>query len=360
VAKGTAYVSISPATRIPQTTPSGIPVGLNSDADYLGDDLVMPFASLLAVSPYIGAIQNIEEWRLSTLVQLIEHEDLAFVSIWSPTFMLQLLDAIPTLVPELTSRLTVEANRRLEQSLAQPAIDTRLLWPRLAVVSCWADAGSARFSNRLAALCPQAVLQAKGLLATEAAMTVPLARHGGCVAALKSCFIEFRDSAGEFWLTGELALGEMYDVILTTEGGLYRYDIGDRVQCVSKKGTIEHLKFIGRAGSFSDLVGEKLDEAFVAGILGELSLHAVLVAKTEPHPHYELLVDSSVSPPEAHLVEAALCRNPQYSYARKLGQLGPLQLNLAPGFLAAEAELRARNGQRLGDVKPSVLRVLPR
>ena len=188
-------------------------------------------------------------------------------------------------------------------------------------------------------------------------MTLPLAGFGGCVAALTSSFIEFRDSAGQFWLTGELVVGETYDVILTTEGGLYRYDIGDRVQCVSKKGPIEQLIFVGRAGAFSDLVGEKLDESFVAGILGELSLHAVLVTKTEPHPHYELLVDSSDLPPEAQMVEAALCRNPQYSYARKLGQLGPLRLISAPGFMAEEAEQRARNGQRLGDVKPSVLRV---
>jgi hypothetical protein len=49
--------------------------------------------------------------------------------------------------------------------------------------------------------------------------------------------------------------------------------------------------------------------------------------------------------------------NPQYLYARRLGQLGPVQPRLIPEPLKRYVQSALGHGQRLGNVKPPVLRV---
>lgn len=353
---GSAYVSISPATRQPETTTGGIPVGLETDAAYLGEDLVGAFAQLLAVSPQTGAIADIDAWRLSTLTQLVESADLAFVSVWSPTFFTGLIEALPMLADPIRRHVGDDARRRLDDALRGDRIETEKLWPRLAVVSCWADGGSRNFARKLAQLCPQATLQPKGLLATEAAITLPFGDGPGAVPALTSTFIEFRDKDGGFHGAGDLNEGESYDVIVTTDGGLYRYDIGDRLKCVGHDGACARLEFDGRASLRSDMVGEKLDESFVAAVLADLPVGAMLAAHEEPRPHYELWLDGPGPPDFGAIVETGLLANPQYAYARKNGQLGPVVVLSRPGFPADIALSGARQGKRYGDVKPVALR----
>ena len=55
-------------------------------------------------------------------------------------------------------------------------------------------------------------------------------------------------------------------------------------------------------------------------------------------------------------VEQRLRRNPQYAYARRLGQLQPLRLIHIAKLFERYTEAHIKLGVRLGDVKPAVLR----
>ncbi|MBL8575022.1 MAG: GH3 auxin-responsive promoter family protein [Hyphomicrobiaceae bacterium] len=357
ITQGRAYVSISPATRQPAVTAGGIAIGL-PEAAYLGADLARALGSILAVPPDVGAIAEIPEWRLATLAALVEADDLAFVSVWSPTFLLDLIEALPSHAEAVAVRLTPPARQRLARALAGPVIDTARLWPDLAAISCWSDASSAPFAARLAALCPQAAIEPKGLLATEAAITLPHGSAPGSIPALTSGFLEFVDDAGAARLVDELEAGATYRVVVTTPAGFYRYDIGDRLACLGHVGAVPRLAFVGRAGLVSDMVGEKLDDAFVGTVLRRLPVPAALVARALPRPHYRLWLDAGAecdADAAARAVEAGLRANPQYAYARDLGQLGPLAREPRPGFAAARAAIRAGAGIRLADVKPQAL-----
>lgn len=355
--KGRAYVAVSPATRMPRATAGGIPVGLATDAAYLGDDLVAPFVSLLATPPNLAAIAHVETWRIATLAHLVAAEDLAFVSVWSPTFFLELIAALPAHADAVAERLDRAGRSRLHRALAAGSIDTRVLWPRLDTISCWTDGTSSVYAARLADLCPQASMSPKGLLATEAAITVPWGSEPGCVPALTSTFLEFVAEDGGFETCTTLRHGERYRVVITTPGGLYRYDMGDIVRCVGFTHRAPRLVFEGRAALTSDLVGEKLDEAFVARALSSLGYPAALKPCPDPKPHYEVWVDcdtaSATTLCEATpRIEAALSQNPQYAYARRIGQLHPLEVVARPGFHADHAARQIDQGRRLGDVKP--------
>lgn len=353
---GPAYVTISPATRAPRTTPGGAPIGLHSDAAYLGDALAPAFAALLAVPPEVGAITDFDDWQAATLAALVAAESLAFISLWSPTFLLALLDALPARAEAVMAALNPPARRRLAAALASSVSDTARLWPRLDCISCWRDGASAPYAARLAALFPHATIENKGLLATEAAMTVPWGDGEGAVPALTSALLEFVGADGEARLCDELAVGESYALVVTTASGLYRYAIGDVVECVAIEGAAPRLRFAGRAGVTSDLVGEKLTEAFAASALAGLPCPAQLAARADP-PGYVLLLDSDDAQAAALAapVEARLCDNPQYAYARKLGQLAPLGVEPRPGLAAQAIHRGLAAGRRIGNLKPVAL-----
>lgn len=356
VTRGPAYVTISPATRSARTTPDGTPIGL-SDAAYLGADLAEAFVALLAVPPEVARLADVDDWRRATLARLIEAEDVAFVSVWSPTFFLDLVDALPREAEHLASVLSPPARRRIARALSTSTLDTTTLWPRLDTISCWADGPSAPHARRLADRCPQAWIEPKGLLATESAITLPFGDDDeGRVPALTSAVIEFVDVNGGVHLADELERGATYEVVLTTPGGLWRWAIGDRVVCVGHRGATPRLVFLGRSGLVGDLVGEKLDEAFVAGVLARLDRPAALVAHADP-PRWELWIDAIDIDPEAAAreIDAALRADPQWAHARDLGQLPPLVGRSKPGFVAARAEARARAGRRLGVEKPAAI-----
>jgi hypothetical protein len=318
---GRGYFSISPATR-PHESIGGIPVGL-PDGAYLSDAGAALIARMTAVSFDVASITDIDRWREETLRHLAAARDLELISVWSPTFLLALLDHLD---------------------------DPQRLWPRLKVVSCWADATSKPFAEELARRLPQARMQPKGLLSTECVVTVPderdrpvLTQHG---------FFEF-ERDGHLFLSHELTAGDIYEVIATTASGLYRYRTSDlvRFEGIAASGR-PILTFAGRGGLVSDLVGEKLTEPFVADCLDGISGFCLLVPEAR-RIGYVLIAETNVSIDD---VEQRLRRNPQYAYARRLGQLQPLRLIRVAKLFERYTDAQIKRGVRLGDVKPAVLR----
>lgn len=355
IARGGAYVAVSPAVRHGELTVGGLPIGLPSEGAYLGADLAQAFAAVLVNGREAGAAHTISAWQTATLVDLVRAEDLTLVSVWSPTFFTRLLDAL-TENPDVVLRQLGEEPRtagRLRAALCGSRLDTRLLWPRLDIISCWTDAASQPHAEALAARVPDVQIEPKGLLATESATTLPFGFSGGNVPALTSALIEFIDPTGAAGLADELEVGGDYRVVITTPGGLYRYDIGDRLRCVGHDGPVPLLRFTGRAGLVSDMVGEKLTEDFVVAALAGFP-PAMLVAQPAPSPHYELWVDDETNIDVGEL-DARLRANPQYAYARDLGQLGAIYKVEKPGFLRALHDERIQEGARLGDLKAQAL-----
>jgi hypothetical protein len=70
---------------------------------------------------------------------------------------------------------------------------------------------------------------------------------------------------------------------------------------------------------------------------------------------YVLVTETGV-PVNLESVETRLCENPQYAYARKLGQLRPLRLTQLRNLYDRYTQSQLARGARLGDIKPAVLR----
>jgi len=320
---GRAYLAISPATRHPEQI-GGVSVGL-PDSAYFGAAAAAALAEVTAVPFDLASIPDVARWRSETLRHLMAAADLELISVWSPTFLLRLLDDVP---------------------------DPASLWPRLKVLSCWASGTSQPSAAALAARLPQAHLQPKGLLSTECVVTIPdaddrpvLTPHG---------FYEF-EREGRLYLANELSHGSLYEVVVTTASGLYRYRTGDLVRCDGfSRSEAPVLEFVGRGALRSDLVGEKLAEPFVAECLEDVPGFRFLAPERDGRGY--LLATEADASVDVGQVERRLCNNPQYAYARRLGQLNALRLVRVENLFDRYVRTQLEQGVRLGDVKPVVLR----
>ncbi|KUY72050.1 GH3 auxin-responsive promoter family protein [Burkholderia sp. RF4-BP95] len=372
VAAGRAYWSMSPPMQARERAPNGIMIGSESDLDYLADS---PLVDLLPTLVAPSLSSDDRTWRNETLRALIAADDLAFISVWSPTFLTSLLrplfdhaepqrrDTLAFLFDSLPSHRTAALRRALDDGHCDR------LWPQLAAVSCWMDGPSKRFAAHARTLFPHAAWLPKGLFSTEAVISVPFGDSAGCPLAVCSHFLEFLLDDGTAIGVEELKPGDTVEVVVTTGGGLYRYRLGDRVRITGYAGRTPCVAFVGRAGTQSDLVGEKLDEAYLAASLSEVLQPGdegcvIPCAHADP-PHYMLLLATGTHDVAIlrDALEESLARAFHYRHARTVGQLGPLRAVRMPGGAAQLADLvqraHERAGIRAGDVKPRALVAKP-
>jgi GH3 auxin-responsive promoter len=374
--QGQAYWSVSPALAAKDHTTGGIPIGFDDDAEYVGGWRRRLVQAVMAAPASLRDAPDMETFQHLTLLALVGSASLRLVSVWNPTLLSLLVGQLQSHGDALLRELQ-DGKRRdvLRTALrARTAAECHeTLWPRLGLISCWADANAAAPAGELARLFPQARIQAKGLIATEGFISFPQAGREGSVLAIRSHFLEFApvgldEAIDRRPLTAEeLERGCRYEVIVSTGGGLYRYRLGDLVEVVGHVNDCPLIRFVGRRAYVSDWFGEKLNEAHVASVLrdaldsaGISASFAMLACDPDlSPPAYVLYVETGASDESAdrvgRLVESSLRHNFHYDYARLLGQLGPLRVFRAEQSAATYLDAGVRAGQRAGDVKPLAL-----
>ncbi len=392
---GPAYWSITPLTEGRRLTPGGIRIGFEEDSAYLGP-LGPLVESALAVPNLVKHIRDVTTFRYVTLLFLLRQRDLRLISVWNPTFLSLLLAPLPnwrdqlladiangTITPpapldpdvwrRLQRRLTPDPHRARELGDSNGFESPSGLWPRLGLISCWADGPSATYARALQQQFPNVLLQPKGLLATEAFVSFPLTSSAGSVLAITSHFFEFLpapagspDPAAQPRLAHRLEKGKTYAVVVTTGGGFYRYQLHDVVEVVGFVNQAPCIRFVGKTDRVSDWFGEKLNEQFVAGVLSQLfsrrqlSPAFAMLAPDESASGFRYTLYLELSSGQhlnglPHDLDAALRENFHYDYCRKLGQLAEPRIALVAN--GADAYLRAcqSRGQKLGNIKPAAL-----
>jgi hypothetical protein len=318
--------------------------------------------STLAVPGSVRFAPDIDSFRFATLRHLLRRRDLTVISVWHPSFLTLLMGELPRFWDSLLK--DIGEKRAAELRAIGPAEPARI-WPNLGLISCWGDAHAAISLPELQRSFPGVEIQPKGLLATEAFVTIPFA--GAWPLAIRSHFLEFLpESGGRPLLAHEIEPGGIYSVVVTTGGGLYRYCLEDRVEVTGFVARTPSLRFLGKEGHVSDLRGEKLHESFVAGALARafhrLGVEArfALLAPENPDGYVLYLEAPEVPPGLASEIEAELAANPHYRTCVALGQLAPARVVSIQGDGFARYARRCRErGQRLGDIKPLALSPIP-
>jgi hypothetical protein len=178
-------------------------------------------------------------------------------------------------------------------------------WPDLSVLAVWTGGSVGVFLSKLPELYGPAAVRDHGLSASEGRMTIPLG--DGTSAGLLDFYhhffefipVEEHGRPSPTALEGhELVEGCDYYILLTTSGGLYRYDIHDVIRCVGFQGEAPLLQFLNKGKNFSNVTGEKLSEYQVVRAVEKsfasmgLPIEFFAVAPVlEGQPRYVLLVE---------------------------------------------------------------------
>ncbi len=286
--RGTAYISVSPL-RDGGRTARGVPIGTESDVDFLERGL--------------GALLR------RFLVPLDAQPEV--ISVWSP--------------------LLLNNIKRMDS---------------VRLVSCWAT-GAESLHGRF----PNAVIQHKGLLATEAPVTIPLFDAEGFAPLLDDVFLEFEDADGRMRRLDEVSAGEEYAIVISQKAGLVRYRLGDRVRVSHTYRGTPCLDFIGR-DAVCDLAGEKLSDGFARDVLSGIGSFAVLLPAEQ---RYLVVCDRGDAAIIAAHTEQSLLRSYRYREARHLGQLAPVHAVVSRSAPQLWQQYFSSKGMRVGDIKPPSL-----
>lgn len=374
---------------------SWVPTDLRSSAGSINDDLqLLPWWKRLfmhhtmAVPQAVSLAPTSELSMFASLCYLCASRDLSLMSVWSPTFLLSLLDQLSLqrhAIAEVLERGHWGEHQAALSHLSAPQQPhnaellrrwngqlnhtiTQQLWPQLALISAWDTSSSETWARQLQRLFAHSAFQGKGLWATEGVVTIPY--DGQYPLALDSHFYEFEDlESNQLLFSWELQPGMRVRPILTSGNGLLRYRTNDQLLV---DGFIHHcptLRFISRL-SGTDMVGEKMapetaltlfQELAVQLPLQPITLLAVPAGEGVQRPAYVLLAtgDPALSGTTSEQLEALLCNHFHYQLARELGQLGNARAIVCPDAMAVYTHLRLRSSAVAGNIKVEPLLLCP-
>ena len=233
-------------------------------------------------------------------------------------------------------------------------------------VSCWTGGSAPFFLEKLgAALGADIPVREAGVNASEGAFGVSV-DDSGPVAWLAGHVLEFVDDAGRARWAWELEEGAEYRLVVSTEAGLLRYDMGDLVRVVGWAGGAPRIAFVRKAGNFLNATGEKVTEDQIVTAARAVAPRAVGVSASlgwGERPWIRLAVEMEQATPDlAERFDAALrAGNLEYASKRDTDRLAaPVVHVMPPGTFAAWKLARVRAGAPDAQVKDPIVLESPR
>lgn len=339
---GVIYISVSPLNDDFK--------GHEDDSEYLGTFFKHILHRFL-IGQELKKLKDKECYLECLSYILISNPQLEIISIWSPSLFVRVINFIKDHKIEIVENLKKGEFKKsnihlkfspLSLSNSSPITD---FFPSLKLISCWADAQAKNDYHLISKIFKNCLVQKKGILATEAPISLPLININNSSPLLGEIFFEFIDSKGKIKLINDIKIDEVYSLIISTKGGFYRYKIGDNVLIKDKVLETPTFEFVGRSGNVSDLCGEKLSETELIHLIEPALSYALFPNKD----HYVICAKTKE---DFEKVSLALKKSPHYSFCLQAQQLRP------PHFVQVdEIEEKIQNffmlerQMKLGDIK---------
>ncbi|MBQ0730646.1 MAG: GH3 auxin-responsive promoter family protein [Oleispira antarctica] len=373
---------------VPSNLRNKLTASINNDLQLLPWWKRFFMASTMAVPESISLAESSDESFFATACYLLSCSDLSFISVWSPTFALSLLEFIKQHQQEIAQVLAsgewpkeypglinIDTPKNIQSSRVLLKWDgiidekfTTAIWPRLALISAWDTSSSKIWAEKLQKIFPHSEFQGKGLWATEGVTSIPYGKQ--FPLALNSHFYEFEDlDTQKIIYSWQLIEGMCVRPIISSANGLLRYAMKDQLKVTGFINSCPCFEFIGRIEG-TDMVGEKLSPETAVQLLNAFNLEqditpitliAMPANKQHDKPCYLLLcendnslVDKDLAKRSAELaeqLESTLSQHFHYQLARELGQLGSARVSIQQDALALYANHKVEQGMVKGNIK---------
>jgi hypothetical protein len=382
-----------------ETLPDGTPAGSATGLIYA--TMPRPIRQKYVVPAEVFEIEDYE-LRYAVIARLaVQHRSLSMIATANPSTILRLFQQIEVdrlalaadlaaggshLLARLPAPLArcvgraLKASRSQARVLAAPSARNGLplaeLWPQLRAVMTWLGAGCATAAEHVRNLLPKGVRMIDaGYVASEVRGTVVVdAERNLALPLLEDVFFELVPD--EAWNVGErgtllldeLERGRTYRVLVTTYGGLVRYDMNDVVRVTGFVERTPALEFVRKGRGVTNITGEKVAEDQINLAMAEVTANAGISV-----PFYVVTADAAATAYCAYIegnteprsivalagkLDARLASlNIEYGAKRASGRLRPLRVvALHSGTSRAYREHYVRKGQREAQFKVLTLR----
>lgn len=384
---GTPYGSVSGL--IQQNMPRAVrtsyvaPAELSDTLDHEGRWYALALLGIAADVTFLGTANPSSVLRLVETAQRRSEEllrDLHDGTLrGAPNMEPAIAKAVRSQLKRRTERCTTLENlRRVRGGQLLPAD----YWPHLELIGCWKGGTVGGHVERFApwfAPDGRAVpVRDWGWLSSECRGSIPLSDNGSAgVLSVHRVVFEFIPAA-QLELPGQpetlpleaLETGQEYGVVVTTGGGLYRYDMNDIVEVVGRHNATPMLMFKRKGRGMTNITGEKLSvNQVIVAVERAARACGVVVdhyrAEADPdESRYILMVESARGiPPMACLpllvaFDAEIARmNLEYGAKRASGRLHhPVLHVMRRGWYERGKQAIADAGGRMFQSKTVVLR----
>lgn len=336
LAGGSAFSIVSPA--VVETTTGGLGVGSNTGRMFLAQPWWVRWRSPVPYEVY--GIADIETRQYA----ILRHALSADVRSWTaanPSSILLYSRRLRQWWDELVRDLADGTLRRLgKRGLPRRVLGESPTFPwNLRRINCWKGGPAAYFVPRLAAAVGADVpLREAGVTASEGFFAVPV-DDGDPVAWLDGHLLEFVDASGQPHWAWEVKVGQEYRLVVSTEAGLYRYDLGDLVRITGFCGRTPRMVFVGRSGAELSAVGERVTETQILQSISSLSPSALAVSASIGWAEVPFLRFALVLPPDSAMGTEAIStaideqlqrNNLEYQDRRATGRYAPPRVCRVP------------------------------
>ena len=402
VLRGKVLTIISPDTE--GVTESGVPYGAESGHAYKH---LPGFVKKMYAVPY--EVFTLEDYaaRYYCILRIGMGEDISTLAMLNPSAIVLLcqkigewqgliIDDIEKGTLSRNFKITPEVRKSLEKRFRpnprrakelrrilkeKGALLPKDFWPKMVLIECWKGGTVKLYLKELPQYFGDLPVRDFGCLSTEARSSMPMSDAGaGGVLAISANFYEFipkeeiNKPDARALLCNELEKGREYFLIVTTPGGLYRYDMDDIIIVDGFFNKTPLIEFVQKGRNAVSLTGEKVYESQVnAAVLRAVEKNSLLIKffsatiETTVPGRYIFLVEFDGAPGAEEkrrllraIEEGLRVENREYNDLRNEGVLGdPVLKVVRTGDFEKYRSMKISQGAHDGQFKAPELTADP-
>ncbi len=283
--------------------------------------------------------------------------------------------AVLDVVEKVFKKINTERLLNLRAALQNDGrLSPEVVWPELAAIATWTGGSCGVALSKLRSKLPVSVNVVEyGYAASEFMGTFNFdASSNICMPFITEHVYEFvlrkdwDEKLHRFKCVHDLVPGEEYYVFVTTQSGLYRYDMNDLLRANLGVGACPSLSFLQKGRGITNITGEKLSEHQVITAASKviadcgLATSGYMFLADEKAARYEFMIECDGEADPIALAEATDQQlqlvNSEYADKRASNRIyPPIVRQLKPGTMNALRDESVARGAREAQYKPVIL-----
>ncbi len=233
------------------------------------------------VPPHVFEMENYEKKYLAIAGSALMEKNISMIATANPTSLIKLDRVINDNADSLIEEIGISNRERAEELegllAANGALIFANIWPELKAITVWTGSSCAiPISSLREKLAVDTGIVEVGYMSSEfrGGVTIDVIDNKQ-VPTFHQNFFEFvekdqwEEEEPRFLRLDEISPGIQYYIFVTTQTGLYRYDINDLVEVTGYFNNTPTIQFVQKGKGVTNITGEKLCEAQLLGAIEE-------------------------------------------------------------------------------------------